>query len=428
MKISSSAVRGTAAVSSRRPIPPRWLSLLLAPLLLAQCSKKSDSRAGGGPPGGPPVPVLVTEVRKKDVPLELPAIGSVQPRASVTVRPQVGGQLAAAHFQEGSFVKAGDPLFTIDPRPYQVALAQAEASLEEARAEEKNAVSQAARYQRLERSGSASKEAIEQIQTAAQTARAKVLAAEAAVRSARLQLEYCEIQAPLGGRAGRLLVDPGNVVQANVTDLVVIHEVRPAEVSFTVAERHLPNVRKFLAKGALEVEAKPEAADAEPQRGTLAFVDNTVRSATGTIELRALFPNEKQELWPGQFVDVRLRLTVEKGVLTIPLKAVQTGQKSQYVYVVKPDKTVEMRPVKPERSAAGEAVIAEGLDEGELVVLDGHVRLSPGARVEIKGDLDGNPPASDPLTGTGRSSSATTAQAAPAEPETRAVPPSTVVR
>ena len=357
--------------------------------LAAGCSKKENSAASARGPRGA-VPVIVEKAARRDVPLFLPSIGTVQPRASVIVRPQIGGELAAVHCKEGDFVKAGDPLFSIDPRPFEVALAEADAAVAQAKAELANADAQAGRYTRLDKGGSVSKELVEQFTTAAVTARAKVTAAEAALQSAKLKLDYCSIAAPLGGRLGRLLVDPGNIILPSVTDLAVINEISPAEVSFTLAGRHLPALRAQLQGEPLLVTAVPEGATAAEQ-GTLAFIDNAVKPGTGTIEIRSLFPNEKQTLWPGQFVDVRLRLTETKNAVTVPSKAVQTGQTGPYVYVITGEKTANLRNVKTDRSHEGATIILEGVSEGDLVVVDGHSLLSPGSKVDIRTGLEAVP-------------------------------------
>ena len=355
---------------------------------MAGCSPESPPAKPGG--RGGPVPVITTLVVKKSVPLLLPAIGSVQARTTVTVRPQVGGKLAEVHFAEGADVKAGDLLFTIDRRPFEVALAQATAELEQARAEAENAVVREQRYEKLDNSGSISIELVEQVRTMAITARTKVTAADAAIRQANLDLDFCNITAPLSGRTGRLLVDPGNIVQANLTDLTIINEIQPIEVSFTLAGRHLPALREFSPAGgkALQVTVTPEGIKSISETGTVAFFDNTVRTTSGTIEVRASFPNEKQALWPGQFTDVRLLLTETKGALTVPAKCLQTGQAGPYLYVIGPDRTATLRQVKIDRMFESTALVLEGVQEGDEVVLEGQNLLSPGAKVEVKN----NPP------------------------------------
>ena len=369
---------------------------LLALLLpaLAACRKSAD-RAGDARRGA--VPVLAGEVLRKDVPLIVKAIGAVQSPASVTVKPQVSGQIAEVHFKEGQEVTKDAPLFTIDPRPFEVAFAQAQAALEQARAQAANAEDQSARYQGLSKTGAVAMEQFEQIKTTLRTTAAAVKSAEAVVRNAQLQLDYCAIRAPLEGRAGQYLVDPGNVVQANQTDLVVINQLDPVEVAFAVAERYLSDIRRFNNEGALKVVAVPDGASPERVEGTLVFVDNAVKSATGTIELKGSFANNPKALWPGQFVDVELWLTTDQEAVVAPASAVQTGQQGSFVYVIKEDQTVEARPVLVARTAEMDAVISEGLKGGEKIVIDGQSRLGPGAKVDIKTALTPTaPPAGRP--------------------------------
>ncbi len=380
--------------------PPCLRSLLpwrIVPVLtlLGSCSPKDTPARPAGRSG--PVAVVTVPALRKTVPLLLPAIGSVQPRATVTVKPQVSGKLAEVHFREGDFVKQGDLLFTVDPRPFEIALAQAKAALEQAKAEAANATVREQRYSKLDEGGGISAELVEQIRTASFTALSKVTVAGAAVEQSRLELDYCRINAPLTGRAGRLLLDPGNIIQANLTDLAVINEIQPIEVSFTLAGRHLPALRQYSTSGGtpLQVTVTPEGSPSLLETGTVAFFDNTVRATSGTIEVRALFPNDKQILWPGQFTDVRLRLTETKDALTIPAKCIQTGQRGPYVYVIGGELTAEIRIVRIDRLYENEALIAEGLTEGESVVIDGQSLLSPNAKVALK-DSPGTPAAVKP--------------------------------
>ena len=301
-----------------RIFPPALI--LSAALLLFGCRRAVNVEGGSG--RGGPVPVLATEVVRKDVPMKVRAIGAVKAPASVTVKPQVGGKIESANFTQGQDVKRGDLLFTIDRRPFEVTLAQARAALDQVKAQAANASDQAARYQTLSRSGAVAAEQFEQIKTALRTTAAAVKSGEAAVESAQLQLDYCEIRSPLSGRAGGFLVDPGNVVQANQTDLVVINQIDPIEVTFAVAERHLQDIRRYQNEGQLKVMVVPDGANPQPEWGKLTFVDNAVKSATGTIELKAEFANDTKTLWPGQFVDVELWLTIERGAVVVPANAV----------------------------------------------------------------------------------------------------------
>ncbi len=363
----------------------------VASLLAAStaCHKPAPAAQNGRDGGG--VPVLAADVVRKDVPLIVKAIGSVHPPASVTIKPQVGGQIAELHFKEGQELKKGDRLFTIDKRPYEVALQQAQASLDLALAQAANAEDQSARYKTLSKTGAVAAEQFDQIKTNLRTTAAAVKSAEAVVRNAQLQVEYCDIRSPLEGRAGKYLVDAGNVVQANQSDLVVINQIDPIEVTFAVAERYLGEIRRYAAEGELKVVAVPDGKELRPVEGQLVFVDNSVKSATGTIGLKARFANNPKVLWPGQFVDVELWLTTDRDVVVAPTAAVQTGQTGQFVYIIQADQTVEARIVVLARATEDDAVIREGLKGGEKIVLDGHSRLGPGARVEIKPGLSPSP-------------------------------------
>jgi multidrug efflux system membrane fusion protein len=371
----------------RTPAP---LTALFALTLLTGCDRSAAPKDGAGGRGGP-VPVVAGEVVRKDVPLIVKAIGAVHPPASVTVKPRVGGEIAEVHFTEGQEVKKGAPLFTIDKRPYEVALAQAQAALEQARAQTANAEDQSTRYKSLSKTGAVAAEQFDQIKTTLRTTAAGVKSAEAVVRNAELLLGYCDIRSPLDGRAGKYLIDPGNVVQANQSDLVVINQLDPIEVTFAVAERYLGEIRRHAGEGPLKVVAIPDGKELQPVEGTLVFVDNAVKSATGTIELKGLFANNPKALWPGQFVDVELWLTTDRDAVVAPVSAVQTGQEGQFIYVIKPDQTVEVRKVVLARTADNDAVIREGLKGGEKIVVDGQSRLGPGAKVEIKSGLNAEP-------------------------------------
>jgi multidrug efflux system membrane fusion protein len=349
---------------------------------------KTASAPQGGRGGG--VPVLAGLVERRDVPLIVKAIGAVNPPASVTIKPQVGGQIAQVHFQQGQELKKGDPLFTIDKRPFEVALQQAQAALDLAEAQAANAEDQSARYKALNKTGAVAAEQFDQIKTTLRTSAAGVKSAEAVVHNAQLQLEYCDIRAPLEGRAGKYLVDPGNVVQANQTDLVVINQIDPIEVTFAVAERYLGEIRRYTSEGQLKVVAVPDGKELQPVEGKLVFVDNAVKAATGTIELKGLFANNPKVLWPGQFVEVELWLTTDRDAVVAPAGAVQTGQDGQFIYVIKPDQTVEARKIVLARVAENDAVIREGLKGGEKIVLDGQSRLGPGSKVDVKSSLAGD--------------------------------------
>lgn len=344
-----------------------------------------------GPPPVPPVPVAAAAVSQKTVPVTLRTIGTVEAYTTVSVKALVGGELVKVHFQEGQEVKEGQLLFTIDPRPHEAALREAQARLARDQALMKKAQDDARRYARLIQEDLISREQYDQVMATAQALEATVRADEAAVETARLKLGYCSIRAPISGRTGSLLVHQGNLVKAEDEKkaLVVIHQIQPIYVSFTLPEQHFGAIKEAMAAGPLPVLVQVSGEDARPLTGGLTFVDNAVDPATGTIRLKATFANEARSLWPGQFVEVHLRLADEPGALVVPARAVQAGQGEQFVFVVKPDRTVEYRAVTVKRQLEGEAVIDKGLAAGETVVTDGHLRLVPGARVEVKDRVGG---------------------------------------
>ncbi len=388
--------------------------LCAAALVLAACGDRgADPLAAKAAGRGPAVPVTVSDVVERDVPVELRAIGNVQASSTVSVLAQVGGEVFKVHFKEGQDVRQGDLLFTIDPRPFEATLAQVQAQLAQHRAmvtqaeanlardtaQLENARVEEGRYKKLVEGGYVAREQYDQIRTnerslaatidadraAVENAKAAVRADEAAVENARLQLGYTVIRAPFDGRTGNLLIHQGNVVKANDVGnpLVVITRVHPIYVAFAVPEQELERIKRYRASGELKVEALAPGQTA-PARGELSFVNNTVDMNTGTIQLKATFPNADNALWPGQFVSVILTLTTQPRAVVVPSQAVQTGQQGAYVFVVKPDLTVETRPVVPGFVSGRDTVITKGLEPGERVVTDGQLRLVPGARVEIK--------------------------------------------
>jgi multidrug efflux system membrane fusion protein len=331
------------------------------------------------------VPVVTAVAARRDVPVQVQAIGTVEPFSTVTVKPQVGGIIETVHFNEGTDVRAGELLFTIDRRPYEAALRQAESARERDAAQLRNAQSEARRAESLSTQGILSREAHEQAHAAAEALAATVGSDEAAVETARLQLGYCTIRSPIDGRTGSLLVHPGNLVKAiDGGPLVVVNRVDPVFVSFAVPEKRLGEIEHAMASGRLAVEALLPGDDAAPVPGRLTFLDNAVDRATGTIRLKGTFPNPGRRLWPGQFVSARLTLAVRSGAVVVPSQALQTGQAGTFVFVVKPDLTAESRAVEVAQEADGEAVVEKGLAAGERVVTDGQLRLVPGAKVDLK--------------------------------------------
>jgi len=315
----------------------------------------------------------------------LRAVGNVEAYNTVSVKSQVTGVLQRAHFKEGQDVKKGQMLFTIDPRPLEAALKQAEANLARDSAQLRNLREQVKRYAELVDKQYVSREQYDQIKTNADAAESVVDADKAAVENAKVQLSYCYIYSPIDGRVGSLLLDEGNLVRVNDgAPLVVINQVNPINVTFAVPEVNLADLKRHMTKGQLQVDASFAPEEGRPERGKLEFVDNAVDRATGTVKLKAIFSNSQRRLWPGQFVNVALTLATEAGVVVIPSEAVQVGQDGQHVFVVKEDRRVEVRPVTIGRTSEGEAVIAKGLAAGEQVVREGQFLLGPGSRVEIK--------------------------------------------
>ena len=360
--------------------------------LLALLTSCSGASSGQPDPNSvktaPAVPVTVGSAVRKAVPVQLSAIGNVQAFSTVTVKALVEGTLTEVHFTEGQHVKQGDLLFTIDPRPFVVKLKQAEATLARDKAQAVLARQEADRYDGLAAKDYVSREQADQMRATAAAAEATLLVDQASVEDARLQLEYCSIRSPIDGVAGALLVYAGNLVKANDPDhpLVVIQQVSPIYVTFSVPATQLPDVKRYMAKGPLKVTATPSDDGATPVNGTLTFLDNTVDLATGTIQLKAVFKNENKALWPGQFVTVALTLTTRPDAVVVPSSAVQTGQNGLYLFVVKPDQTVESRPVVAGSTVNHERVIEQGVQPGEQVVTDGQSRLVAGVKVQIKSE------------------------------------------
>jgi membrane fusion protein, multidrug efflux system len=331
------------------------------------------------------VPVSVSTVREKTVPVQLRTIGRVEAYATVAIKTRVGGEITRVHFQDGQEVKKGDQLFTIDPRPYEAALAEAQAKLLRDSALAKNAENDARRYESLFEKNYVSRTQFELARANADALKATLEADRAAVENARLQLSYCFIHAPISGRTGSVLADLGNMIKANADDaMLVINQIQPIYVNFSVAERYLSQVKKYMAGGELRVDALIPGEEEHPVEGTLTFVDNAVDKSSGTIALKATFANKEKRLWPGLFVNVVVTLTTQPHAVVVPAHAVQTGQQGQYVFVVKPDLTVESRPVKVGSRLDQEALVDSGLQPGEMVVTEGQLRLTPGAQVEIK--------------------------------------------
>ena len=371
-------------------------AVLLCALLCAAC--KGRAQQASQPEG---VPVTVAPVEKKTVPEQVTAIGTVEPMQTVQIRTMVAGTLTGVHFREGQEVKRGDLLFTtLDPRPYQAALAQAQSAVARDRAKLLDAESNARRLTELAQKEFVTQQQAESARADAASLKATVAADEAAVEQTKLNLAYCTIRSPVTGRTGSVLVHAGNVVKANDVSLVVIDQLQPIYVSFSVPERVLPKVRARVREQ-LPVAARlsdqkpgdvPEsgAIRGEVEQGVLTFVDNAVNSTTGTILLKATFENKNETLWPGSFAMATVTLGELRDAIVAPSQAVQRGQQGQYVFVVKQDGTVESRSVTVSLQDERQAVIEKGLAPGEVVVTDGQLRLAPGSRVQVKGGSAGS--------------------------------------
>jgi multidrug efflux system membrane fusion protein len=372
------------------------LILWCAVIVMTGCSGDAPPAAGAKRPAAG-MPVTVAEVLARTMPIALQAVGQVEAYATVSVKAQVEGELIGVHLREGQCVRAGDALFTIDARPFEAQLKLMQANLARDKAQLENARLVRQRAASLVDQGNVTRERYDQAVADVAALEATLQADEAAVEKARLQLAYCAIRAPIDGCAGEVHVDRGNVVKANDAEnpLVVIRQIDPIRVAFSVPERHLPEVKKYAALDQLVVRAALAGqADAAAAEGHLTFVDNSVNAGTGTILLKATFTNANQALWPGQFVNVSLQLAAQPDAVVVPSQAVQTGQKGQFVFVLMADQTVEPRAVRVDRVVDGLAVIAEGLQPGERAVTDGQLRLFAGASVKIVAgveDLKGEP-------------------------------------
>lgn len=357
---------------------------------LAGCADKSAASRGGRGSGGG-APVIVGKAERKIVPLNLEAIGAVEPSRTASVRSQVTGTLIKINFAEGKDVNQGDILFEIDPRPFQNSLRSAEADLQRIKVQLGTALAQVDRYRALSESALVSQEQFQAISDSARILQSQQLASEASAANARLQLDYCTIRSPLTGRTGNIPVHEGDLVRVNEAggQLVSVHQLSPINVTFSVPQQYFGALVRYRASGAIKVKVVPPGSDEQPEEGELIFMDNTVDASTGTLKLKGAFPNLEHRLWPGQFATVTITLAAPEALI-IPGSAIQTAQTGQYVYVILADKTAELRPVTIERLAGPIAVITKGLSEGETIVTEGQLRVIPGRPVEIK-SAEGSP-------------------------------------
>jgi multidrug efflux system membrane fusion protein len=346
-------------------------------VLAAGCGAKGDAQAARRP-----VPVRVAQATEKDVPVEIRAVGKIVASQSVAIRAQVGGTLLSAHFAEGKWVKKGDLLLEIDRRPYQAALAEAKGRLEQDRARAANAADDARRYADLVEKEFVTRQQYEAAKANATSLEAAVVADQAAVQRAALNLSWCTLRAPVSGRTGRILVHPGNLVSASSPEpLVTIEQVKPVYAQFAIPERHLAALR--ARRDSPPPATIRTAAGGPGIAGSLEFVDNAVDASTGTILLKARVANEDEALWPGQVVDVSLRVAERARAVVVPTSAVAAGQQGDYAYVVNAERKAELRPVVVEIAGSDETVIGKGVAAGETVVTEGQLRLRPDAAVEI---------------------------------------------
>ncbi len=407
-------------------------------ILLTGCSQQAateggaapkGSKKGGGGRGGAGGAALVSTaaVEKRNVPVELRVIGSVEAYSTIRVRAQVTGQLVKMYIQEGQEVKTGDPLFLIDPRPYDetirqteaslarntALLRQAEANLKRDQAQARYAQEQADRYLKLYREGVFSKqqadqyvseaevraEAVRASQAAIESAQASIKADTAAIANARLQRSYCEVHSPVDARAGDILIKEGNLVRINDAEVLILRQIHPILATFSIPENRLAEVKRYMAGGKLAVEAVPSGDSGPPEIGTLSFVDNIVDVTTGTIRLKGTFANARSRMWPGQFVNVTLRLTSLQDAAVVPVRAVQMSQEGEFIYVVDEKQVAQMRPVTTGLHIGEDVVIQKGVQPGETVVTEGQLRLAPGMRIRTLADSGPSPAGEPPAPG-----------------------------
>jgi multidrug efflux system membrane fusion protein len=355
-----------------------WLLLIITfTVMIHGCSSKKEK------PPIPPVPVTAASAVQKTIPVQINAIGNVEPHQTISVKTQITGQITKVNFKEGQDVRKGHLLFQLDCRPYEEALKQAEANLARDTAQAKNAEVDLQRYTALLEDQFVTRQQYDQVRTNWTALEATLKADRAVVENSRVQIQYCSIYSPLDGRTGSLKVHQGNIVKASDVEVVIINQIQPIYVTFTIPEKDLPAVKKYQSREKLKVEAL-NTGDKRPETGVLTFIDNAVNKVTGTIILKGTFTNQEKRLWPGQFVNVVMTLTSEPNAILVPSQAVSTGQSGQYVFVVKPDLTAEMRPVTTGTTIGGGTVILKEIQAGEQVVTDGQLRLIPGAKVTIK--------------------------------------------
>jgi multidrug efflux system membrane fusion protein len=381
-----------AAMPGIRTLVRAWIALSVVALGSAGCSV--DGRPLAGPPAdtaaapkpAPAVSVTAVPVVQKAMPIAIDVVGAAEAFSTVAVHAQITGELTSVNFHDGDDVAKGQELFTLDRRPLEAALQQARANLDRDVAQLANARAQLKRYQDLSERGIATREQLDTSQTMVTALEATTQADRAAADNAVVQLAYATVSAPIAGRTGKLLVSVGNLVRANdATPLVVINQVSPIYVAFGVPDTQFAELKRYMARGSLRVEAHPSDSNGAPSVGRLTFFDNAVDQSTGTIAVRATFPNDDRRLWPGQFVNVTVILDTDPSALVVPSSAVQDSQKGAVIFVVGDDNTVAVRPIQLARAAGSETVVASGVKPGEMVVTDGQIRLTAGSKVTLRG-------------------------------------------
>jgi membrane fusion protein, multidrug efflux system len=387
------------------------IATLLLSLALSGCGNKQSTQAASpsAAPGGgrPPAPVVVSTVEQRNVPVQISAIGNVEAYQTVQIRSQVNGQIETIHFKEGQDVRRGQLLYSLDKRPFQAALEQAQGNLKRDEEQAANAKVYATRYTTLENQGVISHEQADLQRTQASSYSAAAYADKAAVDAAKVQLQYTDIYAPIDARTGALMMNVGNLVKANDTPfLVQLNQIMPIYVTFTVPEVRLSEVRQFVAKG-LKVAAYPKGQNSNPAEGLLTFIDNGVDPQTATIKLKATFRNKDRRLWPGEFVNVVLRLSTLNNAITVPTRAVQSGQQGDYVFVVSKDGIASPHQVTTISTYQNLTLVKTGLHPGDMVIVDGQLRVTPNGKVLVQSSLPPNDVvgnginSSDTATGTG---------------------------
>src|SRR6202158_1119202 len=378
----------------------RYARWALAPAALAALGVFASgcAKQQAAPQPRAAIPVVVGTVKQKAMPVEVVAVGNVEAYSTVSIKAQVPGQLLDVHFKEGDFVRKGQLLVTLDPRPYEAALAQAKAALARDKATAVNNRLQAERYSKLLKEGIVPPSQVESVTSAADASDAGLIADEASIKTAQLNLEYCTIYSPIDGRTGALMLKPGNLVKVADVPIVVINQVNPIFVNFGVPQQFWPDIKKYMAQGTLRVKATVPKESGTAEGGAVAFVDNAIDPTTGNIHLRAAFTNSQNRLWPGLYVNIVLTLSEQAGATVVPTQAVLEGNMGSFVYVVRSDKKAEPRTIVRGRTVGGETVIVKGLQLGETIVTDGQARLEPNARVEIKSTI-GDAAPSDPPEG-----------------------------